>query len=104
MLVFHVATARDWRTALAAGSYDGSTRDRSLAEVGFIHCAFRSQVAGVLERFYADVIEPLVLLTIDTERAGVPCRVEGGFPHLYGALPSSAVIDTTPTDKSISHI
>ncbi|MGH3424630.1 MAG: DUF952 domain-containing protein [Nocardioidaceae bacterium] len=96
MLVFHLSTDDEWREALARGSYDRSTRGRSLAEVGFVHCAFADQVAGVHEAFYADVDEPLVLLTVDTDRTGVPCRVEEGFPHLYGAIPCGAVREATP--------
>jgi uncharacterized protein (DUF952 family) len=96
MEVFHVATRADWEAARASGAYTTSTYGVTLAQEGFIHCSRADQWRGVLERFYADVTEPLVLLTIDTERLDVPLVEEGGaetFPHLYGALDPAAVVE-----------
>jgi uncharacterized protein (DUF952 family) len=51
---------------------------------------------------YEDVQEPLVVLIIDTEHIDVPIQVENleggdeGFPHIYGRLPVSAVVDVRP--------
>jgi kanamycin kinase len=79
-----------------------STRGATLDDVGFVHASFAHQVATIGELLYAGAAEPLVVLTIDTARAGVPVRVEnleGGderFPHLYGELPTSAVVDVRP--------
>lgn len=101
-VIHHLALPDEWSEALATGAYDRSTRGRSLAEEGFIHCARPEQVAGVRRRFYADVTGPLVLLTIDPERVVAPVLDEVGdpatgelFPHIHGPLPVSAVIDTT---------
>jgi len=95
--VHHLALPHDWATAVGAGTYRMSTRGRTLDEVGFVHCATAEQVAGVANRFYADVDE-LVLLTIDPSRTGVELRwepptpgVDELFPHLYGPLPVAAV-------------
>ena len=72
----------------------------SLAETGFLHAARREQVAGVFERYYRDATEPLVLLTIDTDRLGVPWREEPvgaeTYPHVHGPLSPAAVTDVTP--------
>ena len=97
-VIFHVALEREWNAAKQDGTYRVSTRDAALEEVGFIHASFEHQVAGVGSLFYRDVEEPLVVLTIDTDRLDAPVVVEppdgGGeaFPHIYGPLPTSAVI------------
>ncbi len=105
-LIWHLAHTADWETALTQGSYAISTRGLTLADVGFIHCSYATQVAGVVALFYADDEAPLTLLGIDTERlaaAGVEVRAEPGdplhpdgerFPHVYGAIPVAAVRET----------
>jgi uncharacterized protein (DUF952 family) len=104
--VFHIAEARDWDAAAAAGLYRRSTRGRSLEEVGFIHCSHRHQVERVANAAYRDA-GPLYLLTIDPDRLGKTERrdesSDGGtetFPHLYGPLPLNAVIEVAPLQPS----
>ena len=94
--IHHIASAADWADALQVGSYRRSTRDQSLDEVGFIHCSTASQWRETLDRFYADCTDDLVLLTIDPARVPAEIRVEGGFPHIYGPLPTAAVIGVEP--------
>lgn len=103
MRIFHIATAADWETAQRTGSYTTSTRGRSLEEEGYLHASRADQWETVRAAFYADVAEPLVLLEIDTDLLGVPVveeppapGVEETFPHIYGALPASAVVGVTP--------
>ena len=102
--IFHVATAADWEAAQASGSYTTSTRGRTLAEEGFLHASRADQWQGVLERYYADVGEPLVLLVVDADRLGVPVLEEAvpgsddTFPHVYGALDPAAVVRVLPLD------
>ena len=69
--LFHIALAEDWAAAEAAGEYTVSTRGRTLAEEGFIHCSFASQVDATASRFYADVDDAVVLL-IDPARLPSP--------------------------------
>lgn len=95
---WHVALVADWQDALRSGRYAASTRGASLAEVGYVHGAFDHQVAAVVERFYADLDE-IVLLTIETSRLDAEVRVEPPadgidelFPHVYGPIPVHAVI------------
>lgn len=101
--IYHVADRTHWSDAVAAGTYRRSTRDQSFDEVGFMHCANADQVAGVLERYYQGV-DDLVLLSIDADRVGGVLRDEsttGGterFPHLYGPLPTDAVVEVTDLD------
>lgn len=98
--LLHIAERRHWEAARADGAaYTMSTRGRTLEEEGFIHCSSDlDQVRGVLSHFYSDV-DPadLVLLVIDVTRLDAPVRhepVDGDvFPHIYGPIPLSAVID-----------
>jgi uncharacterized protein (DUF952 family) len=96
--IFHIAEPESWPAEAAAGRYTRSTRGATLAEVGFIHCSFRSQVERVAALVYSDRTEPLLLLEIDPARVDAPIRVEAPpgasdeFPHVYGPLPVAAVV------------
>ena len=99
MRIYHVALAAEWEAAHEAGRYTTSTRGRSLAEVGFIHCSHEDQWRQVRRDVYGDETAPLVLLVIDPERLTAPLRVEdvagsdAPFPHLYGPLNLDAVVE-----------
>jgi uncharacterized protein (DUF952 family) len=102
MRIYHAATVADWERAQADGEYTTSTYGVTLAEEGFIHASRADQWRGVLERFYGDVEEPLVLLEIDTDLLDVPVveetpapGVAETFPHIYGPLRPSAVVAVT---------
>lgn len=112
MTLQHIALARDWQAAQAAGSYPVSTRGQLIADVGFMHCSGSpEQLAGVLGRFYADVTEPLLVLTLDRETLtehGLEVRLEPPvpgasvegvelFPHVYGGdIPVACVGEISP--------
>lgn len=96
MRIFHIATEADWRRARTSGTYTTSTYGRTLRQEGFIHAARREQVSTVMDLFYAEVGEPLVVLEIETDLLDVPWRedqVENDtFPHIYGPLSTEAVV------------
>ncbi|WP_069170781.1 DUF952 domain-containing protein [Streptomyces griseus] len=100
--LLHLTEEPLWEAALRAGTYEMSTRGRTLAEEGFIHCSLPHQLPGVARALYGTAHEGLVVLVIDPDRLGVPVRYEaltpGGeeFPHLYGPLPVSAVVEVRP--------
>ncbi len=102
MRIYHLALAADWEDAQRRGVYTLSTRGRTLEQEGFIHCSQDFQVEGVRAAFYADVQEPLVLLTVDTGLLDVPWRLEEvpgaeqPFPHVYGPIPVGSVTAVTP--------
>lgn len=108
MNIFHLALADDWDAAQTSGSYSVSTLGLDLAEVGFIHCAQDHQVAGVHERFYSEVADELLLLTIDTDRLTWPWQLDdvpgepSPFPHIYGPLNVDAVVSAEPFRPSAS--
>lgn len=101
--IFHIATAADWQRTLDSGTYTTSTVGVTLEEEGFIHASRRDQVQGVFDRYYASLGEDLVLLTIDTARLTSEVRVEAvgsdTYPHVYGPINRTAVVDVVPLDR-----
>jgi len=101
--IFHLARRQDW-DAHQSQPYTFSTLGRTLADVGFIHCSFRRQVAKTAELIFRGHTD-VVVLAIDPDRVGAPIRVEnleGGtddFPHIYGPLPRDAVVAVTPLES-----
>lgn len=103
--LLHLALPDDWTAARETGEYRMSTRGRTLEQVGFIHCSRPDQLEGVANRFYADLGE-VVILQIDPELLDAEVRLEPPadgidelFPHVYGPIPTSAVVATTLWDR-----
>ena len=99
--IHHVTTAATWARAVEERTFTESTLGRSLEDEGFIHCCDPAQLDGVLTRFYSDVPDELLLLTIDPELLTSPLVREVGnpetgetFPHVYGPINPDAVIET----------
>lgn len=103
MQIFHIAEKSRWEAAKLAGSYAQSTHGRSLEDEGFIHAAREDQWEGVLERYYSGVSEPLVLLTIDTDRLSARWSEdpvgETTYPHIHGPLNPAAVVAERPLPR-----
>ncbi|SEH83898.1 Uncharacterized conserved protein, DUF952 family [Mycolicibacterium rutilum] len=98
-VLVHLCSKDEWRAALA----DGEHRPVSLTANGFVHLSTPEQVHLPANRLYAGRTD-LVLLRIDSARLSSPIRWEAGvptdpaemvFPHLYGPLPTAAVIRVT---------
>ncbi|MFC9971828.1 DUF952 domain-containing protein [Spirillospora sp. NPDC127200] len=105
--LLHIAERRHWESARDTGvSYAMSTLGRTLEDEGFIHCSSDlDQVSGVLSRFYQGTDpDDLALLVIDEAKLDVPVRREPAdgrlFPHVYGPIPVSAVIDVRPVPRT----
>ncbi|MFJ6430846.1 DUF952 domain-containing protein [Streptomyces sp. NPDC091416] len=106
--LLHLTERPLWEAARGTGTYEMSTRGRTLHEEGFIHCSLPHQLAGVAELLYGAGSgagagdQDLVVLVIDTGRLQVPVRYEslrpGGeeFPHIYGPVPVGAVVEVRP--------
>lgn len=91
--IYHICRADEWRAAQASGSYPGSSQDKA---DGFIHFSGRDQVKESAAKHRAGQ-SGLVLLAVDPDRLGPALKWEpsrGGqlFPHLYGPLPTAAVV------------
>jgi len=98
-VLVHMCSADQWKSALA----DGVLRPDSLTSNGFVHLSTLEQVHLPANRLYTGRTD-LVLLRVDPARLSSPVRWEPGvatdpaamvFPHLYGALPVTAVISVT---------
>lgn len=105
--LFHAAFPHDWSAAKESGHYEISTRGRTLAEEGFIHASYENQIERVVNSFYADV-DQLVLLEIDRDRLDIDVIDESPsgdpadehFPHIYGPIRVDAVADARPWRRS----
>jgi uncharacterized protein (DUF952 family) len=102
MRIYHLAEPEKWEQAQRSGSYAESTRGRTMAQEGFIHCSSAEQWPVVRRSFYADYPGTLLLLEIDPTRlTEAPVEEVGNpetgetFPHLYAALPADAVVAVT---------
>ena len=69
-MIYHAALPADWEAADGRPLRGLDTR-ATLADEGFIHAAYERQVEGVLNRYYTDVDE-VVLLVIDRGAVGAP--------------------------------
>lgn len=102
--IYHVVTAADWAKADKQSTYEAA----SIHTEGFIHASERSQVGGVLSRYYANVPD-LLLLHIDTDRLTSELRYEVStnhelFPHIYGPINRDAVVEIEKlTDTGQDH-
>ena len=97
MLVYKIVAAEEWTKAEAAGVFEGAAIDRA---DGFIHFSTAGQAPETAAKWFAGR-DDLTLAAIDAEALGAHLRWEpsrGGalFPHLYGALPMSAVVWSRP--------
>lgn len=100
-MIYHLALTSDWKNAQASGSYTMSTRDVTLEQEGFIHCSLPHQLARIANTYYKD-LDALTMLHIDTKRLTAEVKFERSgltttdkYPHVYGAIPVSAVTATT---------
>lgn len=100
--LLHLTEEPLWEAARKAGTYEMSTRGRTLREEGFIHCSLPHQLPTVARAVYGTDDQGLVVLVIDPARLPAPVRYEavqpGGeeFPHIYGPLPADAVVEVRP--------
>ena len=105
--IYKICGSAEWAQAQASGQYCGSADD---ARDCFIHLSTAAQLAGTLAKHFAGR-DDLLLIAIDADALGAALKWEpsrGGdlFPHLYGALPTSAARWTRPLlrDTSGQHI
>lgn len=97
MTLYHITTQLEWDNAQAEAEY----RPTHFAREQFIHCSHAHQLIHVANRLFHN--QPnLLILAIDPTRTNAPVieeNLEGGtelFPHLYGPLPTPAVIASIP--------
>ena len=94
-LIYHLCLRGDWQAALENRTYGGTGDD---LRDGFLHFSTREQVAESAAR-HRTGISGLLLIGVDPDALGDTLKWEpsrGGqlFPHLYGAMPTAAVVRT----------
>ena len=97
MIVYKIVATEEWAAAETAGVFTGASVDRA---DGFIHFSTAEQAPETAAKWFAGRGD-LTLAAIDAEALGDDLRWEpsrGGalFPHLYRALPMSAVVWSRP--------
>ena len=90
--IYKICERTSWRLAEQTGTYCGSDAD---AGDGFIHFSTAAQLAGTMAKHFSGQRE-LLLVAVDADALGSGLKWEpsrGGelFPHLYAALPLTAV-------------
>ena len=91
-IIYKILRQDEWASLENNGRFDGSVHD---IRDGFIHMSTRAQLQGTLDKHYTEgdiVILAAVRLADIAET--VKWEVSRGgaeFPHIYGALPLSAV-------------
>ena len=92
--IYKVLRPAEWTEAQARGVFSGAPVD---VRDGYIHFSTRDQLEETIARHFAGERE-LVVLEVDAAAIGDKLKWEpsrGGalFPHLYGELPLSAVLN-----------
>ena len=90
--IYKICGRSEWQAAGREGLYRGSDVDE---RDGFIHFSTAAQAVETAEKHFAGQRD-LMLIAVETEKLGAALKWEpsrGGalFPHLYAALPMSAV-------------
>jgi uncharacterized protein (DUF952 family) len=104
MFIYHVALPIDWESSEGRPSYQPA----SLASEGFIHCSYEGQLEAVLNRYFRGH-ERVLILKIETDKlmsklVGEPSTGGEIYPHLYGRLNRSAVVDVEERSLSSSEV
>ena len=92
-LIYHLVMPALWEEARRTGTLTVP----SLKEEGFIHCCTEEQIPSIIDRFYADKPEVLVL-AIDTDKLESQLVYEWSpsmqqtYPHIYGPINTAAVV------------
>ena len=95
--IYHLIAFDDWKVAQNNSEY----KPRQFDSEGFIHCSYIHQLLSVANRIFPGQ-NNLLLLVIDCSQIKADIideNLEGGlelYPHLYGGLPISAVVEVIP--------
>lgn len=92
MKIYHIVTPEVWARYKNKDFYEAE----SLETENFIHCSYAGQLEAVLDRYYKNARNVLIL-EIETDKLSSELVEEastGGeiYPHIYGAINRDAVI------------
>jgi uncharacterized protein (DUF952 family) len=93
-MIFHITRRAAWLSQRTHESFTAADFERE----GFIHCCTHKQVQGVLERYFQNQTD-LVLLQIDEAKLMATVKYEPStnqelFPHVYGPININAIVGT----------
>ncbi len=99
-IIYKIVPQEIWDTAKANGEFVGASID---LQDGFIHFSATDQVRETAEKHFANQ-HNLLLVSVDAESLGNELKWEvsrGGaeFPHLYGSLKFSSVVESNPLER-----
>ena len=92
MHIFHIVLPEVWDSEKNKAFYEAE----SLTTEGFIHCSFAKQLEGVLERYYKNTSE-VIILEIETDKltsklVNEPSTNDEIYPHIYGKINREAIV------------
>ena len=92
MQIYHVVIREEWEAAAGQSFFEA----KSLSSEGFIHCSYADQLESVLERYFADAGE-VVILYLDANQLTSPLVSEPStngeaYPHIYGPINKDAIV------------
>lgn len=89
-MLYHLISPKDWQ-AVQGQAY----APESLRTEGFIHLSTKDQYLKTYRRYFGD--REMLVLEIDENKLDSEIRYEkndhGKFPHLYGPLNTSAIVN-----------
>ena len=101
MQLYRICSQAQWEETQKTGMFPPSAQD---VVDGFIHLSSLEQTGATIRKYFRGQTH-LVMLTIDSDKLIGELRWEnsgtgrrGDFPHLYGQLPVSAIIEAMPFD------
>jgi uncharacterized protein (DUF952 family) len=91
MIIYHIVLPEVW-AAFDIDLYHA----KSLETEGFIHCSFEDQLEAVIDRYYGEQDE-VVVLAIETEELMSRVLYEPStgneiYPHIYGPVNRKAIV------------
>lgn len=100
MIAFKILKGTELASLVGGGPFAGTCAD---LEEGFIHLSTADQIDRVAQKHYSDVADThLVAVDLDTLGKGVKWeKASNGqmYPHLYGVLNLSNVINHSPLTR-----
>lgn len=101
--IYHICSETSWKAQLSSPLYT----DPSLQSEGFIHCSMKEQLEATLQRYFADAKDLVILEILPTAVADI-LRLEPAphsqerFPHIYGPIPKSAILQIFRFDWTVN--
>lgn len=91
-MIYHIVMPSHWAMFEQEEMYFSETFEQET----FIHCSTQEQLAGVLQRYYANA-GTVLQLEIDEAKLGTPAIYEVAtngekFPHIYGGINKAAIV------------